>query len=92
MAMLLAAALRETKGCIRRVNRGYRSVLVFYSGWAGLCLAQWPNLNFRLLVLFLIFNVSLKKSFTYFYFLEIHKIKVTLLWVLFNSTGKIFYG
>ena len=92
MAMLLAAALRETKGCIRRVNRGYRSVLVFYSGWVGLCLAQCPNLNFRLLVLFLIFNVSLKKSFIYFYFLEIRKIKVTLLWVLFNSTGKIFYG
>ena len=84
VAMLLAAALRETKGCVRRVNRGYGSILVFYSGWAGLCLAQGPNLNFRLLVLFLIFNISLKiknknKSFTYFYFLEIHKIKVTLL-------------
>ena len=61
VAMLLAAALRETKGCVRRVNRGYGSVLVFYSGWAGLCLAQGPSLNFRLLVLFLIFNVSLKK-------------------------------
>ena len=62
VAMLLAAVLRETKGCVRRVNRGYRSVLVFYFGWAGLCLAQGPNLNFRLLVLFLIFNVSLKKK------------------------------
>ena len=61
--MLLAAALRETKGCVRRVNRGYGSVLVFYSGWVGLCLAQGPNLNFRLLVLFLIFNVSLNKKF-----------------------------
>ena len=60
--MLLAAALRETKGCVRRVNRGYGSVLVFYFGWAGLCLAQGPNLNFRLLVLFLIFNISLKKK------------------------------
>ena len=55
VAMLLAAALRETKGCVRRVNRGYRSVLVFYSGWARLCLAQGPNLNFRLLVLFFTF-------------------------------------
>ena len=60
--MLLAAALRETKGYVHRVSRGYRSVLVFYSEWVGLCLAQESNLNFRLLVLFLIFNVSLKKK------------------------------
>ena len=43
VAMLLAAALRETKKCICRVTRGYGSVLVIYSGWAGLCLAQEPN-------------------------------------------------
>ena len=60
--MLLAAALRETKGYVHRVSRGYRSVLVFYSEWVGLCLAQESNLNFRFLVLFLIFNVSLKKK------------------------------
>ena len=43
VAMLLAVALRETKKCIRRVTRGYGSVLVIYSRWAGLCLAQEPN-------------------------------------------------
>ena len=39
----VVGALRETKGSVCRVTRGYRSVLVFYSGWAGLCLAQEPN-------------------------------------------------
>ena len=62
VAMLLAVALSETKECVHRASRGYKSVLVFYSGWAGLCLAQGPNLNFRLLVLFLLFYVSLKKK------------------------------
>lgn len=70
----------ETEGCVPTVMRGYRSVLVFYSGWAGLCLAQEPNLNFRLLVLFLLFYVSLKKLkkkvLCTFYFLEMRKIKV----------------
>ena len=39
----VVGALRETKGSIRRVTGGYGSVLVFYSGWAGLCLVQGPN-------------------------------------------------
>ena len=35
---MLAAALRETKGCVHRVSRGYRSVLG--SVWIGLILLK----------------------------------------------------
>ena len=69
VVILLSATLRETKGgCVRKVTRG--------QGWVGLCLAQGPNLNFRLLVLFLLFYVSLqkKKNVTYTNFLRMYTI------------------
>ena len=70
VAMVLVAALRKTKGgCVCKVTRG--------QGWAGLCLAQGPNLNFRLLVLFftfLRFTQKKKKNVTYTNFLRMYTI------------------
>ena len=70
VVILLSATLRETKGgCIRKVTRD--------QGWVGLCLAQGPNLNFRLLVLFftfLRFTQKKKKNVTYTNFLRMYTI------------------